>query len=67
MDHIEEMRAEIFRMNTVVGSAIELFGLLATKIEQLADDPAQIRELAGQVRAQADALAAAVVANTPSG
>jgi uncharacterized coiled-coil protein SlyX len=50
---------------TVIESAIALLNGLTTALAEAKDDPAQIQAIIDQVAAQKDALAGAVVANTP--
>jgi hypothetical protein len=47
-------------------SAIELIEGLATQLKAIANDPAAINNLADELSAKRDALAAAVAANTPA-
>lgn len=47
-------------------SAIVLINGLATKIESLKSNPAKLQALADSLKASAENLAAAVVANTPA-
>ena len=63
---IENLRAEVERNQAVDGSAITLLNALAAKVEENINDPAALQALVDQVRASNDALAAAVVANTPA-
>lgn len=63
---IEQLRTEVERNSTVDSSAITLLETLADKIEQLKQNPTELQALVDSMRAQSDALAAAVVANTPS-
>lgn len=63
---IEQLRAEVERNSSVDDSAIQLLVTLADKIEELKNSPAELQTLVESLRAQSDALAAAVVANTPA-
>jgi chromosome segregation ATPase len=63
---IEQLRAEIERNSSVDDSAIQLLSNLADKIEELKNSPAELTTLVESLRSQSDALAAAVVANTPA-
>ena len=58
--------AEVERDATVNGSASTLIADLAAKFEAAKGDPVAVQALVDQLRANNDALAAAVVANTPS-
>jgi hypothetical protein len=61
---LDELRAEVERNTSVDASAQTLIQRLADRIDSLADDPAQLRDLAAQLRTQNDALASAVTTNT---
>lgn len=63
---IEQLRLEVERNSSVDDSAIQLLIQLADKIEELKTNPAELQALVESMRAQSDALAAAVVANTPA-
>jgi chromosome segregation ATPase len=63
---IEQLRAEVERNSSVDASAITLLQTLADKIEQIKNSPAELQTLVESLRSQSDALAAAVVANTPA-
>lgn len=67
MATIEELKAAVAANTEVTQSAVTLIGGLADKIEELKDDPEQLGELVTQLRADGEALAAAVSANTPPG
>lgn len=61
---IDELKAEIEPLTTVVTSAIALIEGMADRFEQVADDPEQVRAVVASIRSQSDALAAAVAAHT---
>lgn len=63
---IEELRGEVERNSSVDDSAIQLLVTLADKIEELKNSPAELQTLVDNLRTKTDALAAAVVANTPA-
>jgi ABC-type transporter Mla subunit MlaD len=63
---IEQLRAEVERNSSVDDSAIQLLTTLADTIERIRNSPTELMQLVETMRAQSDALAAAVVANTPS-
>lgn len=63
---IEQLRVEVERNSSVDASAIQLLTTLADKIEQIKNSPAELQTLVESLRSQSDALAAAVVANTPA-
>jgi TolA-binding protein len=62
---IEQLRAEVERNSSVDDSAIQLITTLADQIEQHQNNPAELQMLVETLRAKTDALAAAVVAETP--
>lgn len=71
MANFDELNAEVTNLTTVAESAIALINGIAEKIQAAVDandsgDNSQLKSLASSVRSQADALAAAVAANTPS-
>jgi hypothetical protein len=59
------LEAELTRDNDVNSSAATLIEKLADEIEAAGGDKAKLDELVAKLRAQSDALAAAVAANTP--
>ena len=61
-----ELEAEVARDNDVNSSAATLLADLAARFEATSGDPAKVAELAASLRANSDALAAAVAANTPA-
>ncbi len=63
---LSALEAEVARDQTVNASAITLLSSLASQLEALKNDPAAIQALADSLKASQDALAAAVVANTPA-
>lgn len=63
---INELREEVTALTTSSQSAIALLDRLTDMVEEAADDPAEIRAIVADVRAQREALGAAVAANTPS-
>jgi len=66
MADLSALTAEVTRNTEVSASAITLLNGLAAQIEALKTDPAALQQLADQLRASSDSLAAAVVANTPA-
>jgi hypothetical protein len=60
------LQAEITRDADVNSSAATLLADLAARVEATKGDPAAVQALADSLRANSDALAAAVVANTPA-
>ena len=65
-EQLDALQAQVERNTAVDQSAIELLNGLAAQIAALKDDPAALQALADNLTASSDALAAAVVANTPS-
>jgi len=63
---IEQLRVEVERNSSVDDSAIQLLSTLADTIERIRNSPTELLQLVETMRAQSDALAAAVVANTPA-
>lgn len=63
---LDTLTQEVSENTTVVQSAITLIGSLATKIEELKNDPVALQALADQLNVNEQALAAAVAANTPT-
>lgn len=64
---LDALEAEVSRNTEVDQSAITLLTGLAEQIEALKADPVKLQALADSLRSSSDALAAAVVANTPAG
>lgn len=63
---VDQLAARVTEMDTVVDSAITLINGLAGQIASLKDDPAKLEALSAELKSKADALAAAVAANTQS-
>lgn len=63
---LQRLQTEVAEMSGVVDSAIVLINGLAQQIRDLAQDPAALNAMADDLDAKANALAAAVVANTPT-
>jgi ABC-type transporter Mla MlaB component len=66
MADLTALTAEVSRNTEVDQSAIALLTGLAAQIEALKTDPIALQTLADQLKGSSDALAAAVVANTPA-
>jgi hypothetical protein len=62
---LDALALEVTDTNTIMQSAIVLIQGLASRLAEIADDPAQILALAAELDAKSDELAAAVQANTP--
>lgn len=63
---VEELKLQVTDMSTVIDSTEGLLETLSAKLDLYADDPAQIRALAEQLRLKKEELAQAVVDNTPA-
>lgn len=63
---LTRLQDAVTRDNTVNQSAITLLANLAQLVRDTAGDPAAVNALADQLDAQQQALADAVVANTPA-
>jgi hypothetical protein len=67
MDPKLQALADQVKANTdVEQSAVTLITGLAAQIAAAANDPAQVAALAASLKSSADALSAAIVANTPA-
>ena len=66
MTDLTVLTAEVERNTTVDESAIVLLTGLAAQIEALKTDPVALQALADTMRGSSDALAAAMLANTPA-
>ena len=66
-NELTALTAQVAENTTVEQSAITLLAGLSAQIAALKDDPAAIQALADSLKASGDALAAAIVANTPAG
>ena len=66
MTDLTALTAEVTRNTEVDQSAIALLTGLAAQIEALKTDPIALQALADTMKGSSDALAAAVVANTPA-
>jgi hypothetical protein len=63
---LTKLEAEVARNETVDGSASALLSVLFAEVEAAKNDPAAIQAIVDRVRGANDALAAAVIANTPA-
>lgn len=62
---LDDLKAAVAVESSQVQSAVTLLNGLSAMILSLKDDPAALEQLSADVKSQSDALAAAVVANTP--
>lgn len=65
-DAITELTTQVQSNTDAENSAVTLIQQLAALIQSNANDPAAIRSLAAKLKTSADALGAAVTANTPA-
>lgn len=66
MANLTRLTNEIQELTTVVEGATKLISELSQRIKNAGTDEAKLNELTNQLDAQANALAAAVAANTPA-
>lgn len=66
MADLSEIRTEVEQTGDVVDSAVALITSMADRLDDIADDPAEVRALAEELRASKQELADAVAANTPA-
>ena len=66
MAHLEKLEAEVAKSKAVNESAIVLLSRIAEKLQSIAGDEAAVMRFANDLSDSTDALAAAVVANTPA-
>ena len=64
MANLDELTAAVTRNNDVGDSAVTLLNGLAEQLRAAANDPTAIAALSASLTAQADEMAAAIVANT---
>jgi uncharacterized coiled-coil DUF342 family protein len=62
----DELAAQIEENAGVEDSALQLIQGIAAQLDAAKNDPAQLAAMASRLRSSADALAAAVAANTPA-
>ncbi len=68
MSALDDLRTEVARNTSLEQSAVTLIQGIAQQLKDAlaANDPAALTDLTNQLSASADALAAAVTANTPA-
>lgn len=66
MAAIDDLTAQVTENTTVEGSAVQLLNNLSAIIAANASNPAALAALSTQLKTSADALAAAITANTPA-
>lgn len=63
---LDRLIAQVAETTAVETSAITLIKDLAARLSSIATDPVAVQALAEQLKISADALAAAIAANTPA-
>jgi predicted RNA-binding Zn ribbon-like protein len=63
---LDELQVQVTENTSLEQSAITLIQGIAAQLAAAAQDPAKIQALSDQLNASADALAAAIQANTPA-
>ena len=66
MADLSVLTAQVTANTDAEASAIQLLSNLSALIASLKNDPVALQALADQLKASGDALAAAIVANTPA-
>lgn len=66
MADLTNITTAVARVETVAGSVIALLQRLSAEITAAGTDPVALKALTDRLNAQEDAIAAAVVANTPA-
>jgi hypothetical protein len=66
MSSFDELKVQVEANRTVAQSAITLINGIADRIAAAGGDPVKLAELTASLKADDDALAAAVTANTPA-
>lgn len=66
MASLDTLTAQVAETNTAEQSAIVLLNGLAAQLAAAGTDPVKLAELTDSLKSNSDALAAAVVANTPT-
>jgi hypothetical protein len=66
MSALSDLQAAVARNGDVEASAVALIQGIAQQLKDAAGDPAALAALSASLTSQADALAAAVTANTPA-
>lgn len=66
MAAIDDLQASVAKESTVIDGAVTLLGQLSQMIKDAGTDPAKLTALTTQIDTKTQALAAAIVANTPA-
>jgi len=64
-DELDALAAQVTENTNLENSAITLIQGLADQIANAADDPTEVAALSARLKSSAEALAAAITANTP--
>lgn len=67
MVKLDALTAQVTKNTEVEASAIVLLNGLSAQISELKNDPVALQALSDKLAGSSDALAAAIVANTPAG
>ncbi len=66
MATIDDVKAKVTAQTTVIGGAVTLLKELKAKLDAAGTDPVKLQALSDEIGANTDALAKAVVDNTPA-
>lgn len=66
MTELDALTAQVHASDDVAASALVLINGIAARLAAAATDPAALTALSAELKTNSDALAAAVVANTPA-
>lgn len=66
MAELDDLTVQVKKNEEVEAAAVVLIQGIAAKLEAAKSDPIKIQALSNELKTSADALAAAVVANTPA-
>jgi hypothetical protein len=66
MSVLDDLKAQVEANRTISQSAVTLINGIADRITAAGGDPVKLAELTASLKADDDALAAAVAANTPA-
>ena len=66
MAALDDLKAQVAQNKTVIDSALALINGIVARIAAAGTDPAALKALTDNLKAEDDALAAAVTANTPA-
>lgn len=66
MSALDTLKAEVAEQKTVIASAVTLLAGLKAKLDAAGTDEAALAALSAELDTQTNALAAAILANTPA-